>query len=164
MGTHAVAVALYPNLAYDPAKDFEPIGLLASTPVLVLARNNFPAQNLKEFVGYLRENASSLNMAHAGNGSSSHVTCLLLNHIVGAKPTMIPYSGMAPAMNALIGRQVDYMCDVGTNAVPQIRGGTIKAYAVATPMRNPALPELPTSAGSPDEWTGIGRCAAITGV
>jgi tripartite-type tricarboxylate transporter receptor subunit TctC len=152
MGTHAASVALYPNLAYNPSTDFEPIGMIAGTPVLILARKDFPADNLREFVAYVRANAGKLNMAHAGVGSVSHVTCLQLNAILNVMPATIPYTGTGPAMNALIGGQVDYMCDQVVNAVPQLHGGTIKAYAVGTPDRNPALPDVPTSgeAGLPE--------------
>jgi tripartite-type tricarboxylate transporter receptor subunit TctC len=91
-------------------------------------------------------------MAHAGVGSVSFTTCLLLNHLLQVKPVTIPYNGTGPAMNALVAGQVDYMCDQIVNVVPQVQGGTIKAYAVGTPERNPALPNLPTSkeAGLPD--------------
>jgi tripartite-type tricarboxylate transporter receptor subunit TctC len=152
MGTHAASVALYPNLAYNPATDFEPIGLIAGTPILILARKDFPAKDLKEFVAHVKANAGKLNMAHAGVGSVSHVTCLQLNSILGVSPTTIPYTGTGPAMNALVGGQVDYMCDQIVNVVPQVQGGTINAYAVATPERNPALPDVPTSkeAGLPE--------------
>lgn len=152
MGTHASAVGLYPKLAYDPRKDFEPIGLLAGTPILILARKDFPAKDLKEFVAYVKANGSKLNEAHAGVGSVSFTTCSLLNHLLGVKPTRVPFTGTGPSMNALVAGQVDYMCDQIVNAVPQIQGGTIKAYAVATPERNPALPDLPTTkeAGLPE--------------
>ena len=146
MGTHAASVALYPNLAYSPSDDFEPIGIAASLPVLILARKNFPAKDLKEFVNYLRDTASKLNMAHAGVGSVSFTTCLLLNLIVGIRPTMTPFHGTGPAMNALVAGRVDYMCDQVVSVVPQIQAGTIKAYAVGTAARNPALPNVPTSA------------------
>lgn len=146
MGTHAASVALYPNLAYNPSSDFEPIGMTASLPVLILARKNFPAKDLKEFVNHLRDNAAKLNMAHAGVGSVSFTTCLLLNSIVGVRPTMTPFQGTGPAMNALVAGRVDYMCDQVVSAVPQIQAGTIKAYAVGTAARNPALPDVPTSA------------------
>jgi len=152
MGTHAASVALYPNLAYNPSSDFEPIGIAASLPVLILARKNFPAKDLKEFVNYLRDTASKLNMAHAGVGSVSFTTCLLLNSIVGIKPTMTPFQGTGPAMNALVAGRVDYMCDQVVSVVPQIQAGTIKAYAVGTGARNPALPNIPTTieAGLPE--------------
>jgi tripartite-type tricarboxylate transporter receptor subunit TctC len=152
LGTHAAAPALYPNLAYDPAADFEPIGLAAGTPILILAKKDFAPKDLKEFVTYVKANEAKLNMAHAGVGSVSFTTCLLLNHILKVKPTSIPFQGTGPSMNALIGGQVDYMCDQIVNAVPQIQGGTIKAYAIATNKRDPSLPNVPTTieAGLPD--------------
>ncbi len=146
MGTHAAAVGLYPKLAYHPATDFEPVGLAAGTPILVLARKDLAPKDLKEFVTYVKANETKLNKAHAGVGSVSFTTCLMFNSILGVKPTTIPYQGTGPAMNALVAGQVDYMCDQIVNAVPQIRGGTIKAYAIATPARNPSLPDLPTTA------------------
>jgi tripartite-type tricarboxylate transporter receptor subunit TctC len=145
MGTHAASVALYPNLAYNPSTDFEPISILAGTPVLILAKKDFPPKDLKEFVTYVKANADKLNMAHAGVGSVSFTTCLLLNHLLQVKPVTVPFNGTGPAMNALVGGQVDYMCDQIVNAVPQINGGTIKSYAIGTPERNPALPDLPTA-------------------
>jgi tripartite-type tricarboxylate transporter receptor subunit TctC len=146
MGTHAAAVPLYPNLAYDPQKDFEPVALLAGTPILILARKDFPPKDLKEFIAYVKANVQKVNAAHAGVGSVSHVSCQLLNSMLDIKPTAVPFNGTGPAMNALVGGQVDYMCDQIVNAVPQINGGTIKAYAVATPERNPSLPDVPTTA------------------
>jgi tripartite-type tricarboxylate transporter receptor subunit TctC len=145
MGTHASAVGLYPKLAYDPRKDFEPIGLLAGTPILILAKKDFPAKDLKEFVAYVKANAGKLNEAHAGVGSVSFTTCALLNQQLGVKPTRVPFTGTGPSMNALVAGQVDYMCDQIVNAVPQIQGGTIKTYGVATAERNPALPDVPTT-------------------
>ena len=146
MGTHAASVPLYPKLAYHPEKDFEPVGLLAGTPILILARKDFPAADLKEFIAYVKANTDKLNMAHAGVGSVSYSACELLSSVLAIKPTGVPFNGTGPAMNALVGGQVDYMCDQIVNAVPQVKGGTIKAYAVATPERNPSLPDLPTTA------------------
>jgi len=152
MGTHAASVALYPKLAYDPRTDFEPIGMAAGTPILILAKKDFPAKDLKEFVAYVKANEKTLNNAHAGVGSVSFTTCLLLNSIMGVKPTTIPFNGTGPSMNARVGGQVDYMCDQIVNAVPQVLAGSIKAYAIATPQRNPALPDVPTAkeAGVPE--------------
>ena len=169
MGTHAASVALYPNLAYHPANDFEPIGMAAGTPVLILAKKDFPAKDLKEFVAYVKANEDKLNMAHAGVGSVSFTTCLLLNSIMGVKPTSVPYQGTGPAMNALIGGQVDYMCDQIVNAVPQIKGGTIISYGVGTAERNPSLPDLPTTkeAGLPafqaSAWNAGRPASAVVG-
>jgi len=145
MGTHAASVPLYPKLAYHPEKDFEPVALLAGTPILILARKDFPPKDLKEFVAYVKANADKVNAAHAGVGSVSHVSCELLNSILGIKPVGVPFNGTGPAMNALVAGQVDYMCDQIVNAVPQINAGTIKAYAIATPERNPSLPNVPTT-------------------
>src|ERR1041385_2439120 len=158
MGTHAAAVPLYPKLAYHPEKDFEPVALLAGTPILILARKDFPPKDLKEFIAYVKANTAKLNAAHAGIGSVSHVSCELLNSVLDIKPTGVPFNGTGPAMNALVGGQVDYMCDQIVNAVPQINGGTIKAYAVATAERNPSLPNPPTPAETrPAELSGLGR-------
>jgi tripartite-type tricarboxylate transporter receptor subunit TctC len=152
MGTHAASVALYPKLAYDPRTDFEPIGMAAGTPILILARKDFPAKDLKEFAAYVKANEKTLNLAHAGVGSVSFTTCLLLNSILGVKPVAVPFNGTGPSMNALVGGQVDYMCDQIVNAVPQVQAGSIKAYAIATVERNPALPNVPTTreAGMPE--------------
>ena len=145
MGTHAASVPLYPNLAYHPERDFEPVAMLAGTPILILARKDFPPKDLKEFVAYAKANETKINAAHAGVGSVSYSSCQLLNSVLGIKPTGVPFNGTGPAMNALVGGQVDYMCDQIVNAVPQINGGTIKTYAIATPERNPSLPNVPTT-------------------
>jgi len=145
MGTHAAAVALYPKLAYHPLKNFEPIGLAAGTPVLIVAKKDFPAKDLKEFAAYVKANVDKVNAAHAGVGSVSFTSCLLLNSVLDVKPTAIPFQGTGPALNALLGGQVDYMCDQIVNLVPQIKAGNIKAYGIGTPERNPALPDVPTT-------------------
>jgi tripartite-type tricarboxylate transporter receptor subunit TctC len=152
MGTHAGAVALYPNLAYKPDIDFEPIGLVVDQAIVIFARKEFPPTNLKEFVAYVKENAERLNVGHAGVGSISHFTCLMLDSILGVKPTMVPFNGAAPAVNALLGDHVDYMCDSISDVVQQIQSGMIKGYAVGTARRNPALPNVPTTkeAGLPE--------------
>jgi tripartite-type tricarboxylate transporter receptor subunit TctC len=151
-GTHAASVGFYPNLAYRPDADFEPIGMVAGLPVLITARKDLPPQDLKEFIPYVQANAEKLNVAHAGVGSITHFTCLLLNSILGVKPTLVPFTGAAPAMNALLGGQVDYMCNAIPDVVQQVQSGTVKAYAIGTTERNPTLPNVPTSkeAGMPE--------------
>ena len=152
MGTHGAAPAVYPDIKYDPAKDFAPIGLAAGTPIVIVAKKDFPAKDLAAFVAYLKKSSEQLNEAHAGTGSVSFTTCSLLNSIVGAKPTRVAYRGTGPALNDLVAGQVDYMFDQIVNLVPQIQAGTIKAYAVALPARSPALPDVPTTqeAGLPE--------------
>ena len=145
MGTHGAAPGAYPDLKYDPLKDFEPVGLAAGTPIVVVARKDFPAKDFREFAAYLKKSSEKLNEAHAGTGSVSYTTCTLLNSLLGAKPTRIAYRGTGPALNDLVSGQVDYMCDQIVNLVPQIQAGTIKAFAVALPERSPALPDVPTT-------------------
>jgi len=161
LGTHAAAVALYPNLAYRPDVDFAPIGIVVDQAVLIVARKDFPARDLREFGSYLKANSAKLNMAHAGVGSITHFTGLLLNSIVGANPTLVPFTGSAPAITALVAGQVDYICDPITDIAPQVQAGTLKAYAIGTPTRNAVLPDVPTSreAGMPEfavsAWYGL---------
>jgi putative tricarboxylic transport membrane protein len=145
MGTHAAAVALYPNLAYKPDVDFEPIGMVSDNPIVIVARKDLPPNDLREFIAFVKASSDKLNMAHAGVGSVFFTTCLMLNSILGVKPTLVPFNGGAPAMNALVGGQVDYMCGDVVTVVPQLRGGTIKAYALATAARSPMLPSVPTT-------------------
>ena len=145
MGTHAAAIAFNQSLGYSPAADFEPMGLVASMPVLVLARREFPANTLAEFIKYAR-NAANLTMAHAGTGSVSFATCELLNSLTGLKPRLVAFQGTGPAMNALVAGRVDYMCDQVVNVVPQVQAQAVKAYAVGTSARISVLPDIPTSA------------------
>jgi tripartite-type tricarboxylate transporter receptor subunit TctC len=145
MGTHGAAPALYPNLKYDPTKDFAPIGLAAGTPIVIVAKKDFPANDLKGFLDYLKANAEKVNMAHAGVGSVSHSTGIFFNSVVKVKPTMVAYRGTGPALNDLMGNTVDFMTDQIVNVAPQIQGGNIKAFAIATPERSPVLPNVPTT-------------------
>jgi tripartite-type tricarboxylate transporter receptor subunit TctC len=152
MGTHGAAPALYANLKYDPTRDFTPIGLVAGTPILIVAKKDFPAANLKEFIAKVKDPAAKIKQAHAGVGSVSFTTCTLLTSQLGAKSIVAAYRGTGPALNDLVGGQVDYMCDQIVNLVEQVKGGSIRAYAIATPARSPALPDVPTTteAGLPD--------------
>lgn len=146
MGTHGAAPAMYPNLKYDPAKSFTPIGLAAGTPILIVTKKDFPAANLKEFVAKLKTDGDKINEAHAGVGSVSHTTCTLLQSIVGGKSNRVAYRGTGPALNDLVAGQVDYGCDQIVNLVSQIQGGNIKAVAIATKERSPVLKDVPTTA------------------
>lgn len=146
MGTHAAAVALYPKLAYDPSRDFAPIGLVAGTPVLILARPDFPAHDLKSFIAYAKQHTGELTMAHAGMGSVSQVTCQLFNAIVGLSPRQKAFQGSSPAMTAVVAGKIDYMCDQVVAVVPKARAHLVQAFAVGTPTRNHALPDIPTAA------------------
>jgi len=144
MGTHGAAPALYPGLKYDPTA-VVPVGIAASTPILIVGSMKFPPKTLQEFVAYAKANPDKLNQAHAGIGSVSHSTCVMLNGQLGIKPTAVPYTGTGPALNDMISGQVDFMCDQIVNLAEQVRGGTIRAYAIASPERSPALPDVPTT-------------------
>ena len=161
MGTHAASVALYPNLAYRPDVDFEPIGMVTAFPLIIAAKKDFPARDLKEFVAHVKANVGTLNQAHAGVGSIFFTSCLLLNSILGTKPTLVPFNGGAPAMNALVAGQTDFMCADIVVGNPQLETGNIKIYALAAPTRNQVMPNVPTTveAGLPEfqvsAWNGF---------
>jgi tripartite-type tricarboxylate transporter receptor subunit TctC len=146
IGTNALAAAFYPNLGYDPQKDFEPIGLTAEYPELLVVRKDFPANNLHEFVAYAKANAAKLNVGHAGLGSVSYIGCLLLDTAMGIKPTMVPFTGTAPVLNAMLAGEIDYECDPVLGTLAQVRAGAVRALAIAAKKRSPMLPDVPTSA------------------
>ena len=145
MSTNALAPAFYPNLGYDPQKDFEPIGLAAEYPELLVVRKDFPARDLHEFVTYAKVNAGKLNVGHAGVGSISYIGCLLLNSAIGIKPTLVPFTGTAPVLNAMLAGNIDYECDPVLGTLPQVQAGAVRALAVAARQRSPMLPDVPTS-------------------
>jgi len=145
IGTHAFSVSLYPNLAYRPDVDFEPIGVAVEIPEFIVARKDFPANDLKEFITYVKANAEKLNMAHTGVGSMSFSYALVLNAALGVKPALIPFGGNAPAMTALLGGQVDYFMATILDIGPYYGPGTVKIYAIGAAERNPALPNVPTT-------------------
>jgi tripartite-type tricarboxylate transporter receptor subunit TctC len=145
MGTQSAAPALYPSLKYDPAASFAQIGIVNYTPQAIVAKKATPAGNLKEFLDYLKVNHSKLTYGHAGVGSISHVAGLVFNAKFGFKPTLVPYRGTGPAIQDLVGGQLDYMVDQSLNVIPQIQAGTIKVYAIAAPERLASLPDAPTT-------------------
>jgi tripartite-type tricarboxylate transporter receptor subunit TctC len=145
LGTNVLAPAFYLGLGYDPQTDFAPIGLSAEYPELLVVRKDFPANNLNEFVAYAKANAGKLNVGHAGLGSVSYIGCLLLNAAIGIKPAMIPFTGTAPVLAAMLGGQIDYECDPVLGTLSQVQAGSVKALAVAARKRSPMLPDVPTS-------------------
>jgi putative tricarboxylic transport membrane protein len=145
MGTQSAAPALYPGLKYDPAKSFQQIGVLNFTPQTIVSKKAIEASDLKSFLAYLKANHEKLSYGHAGVGSISHVSGTVFNAQFGLKPGMVAYRGTGPALNDLVGGQIDYIVDQSLNVIPQIKAGTIKAYAVAAPERLAALPDVPTT-------------------
>jgi len=145
MGSHVAAPVLTPNIKYDPARDFIPIGPTAHSPAIVVARKDFPAKDLKEFVTLLKSGGATLKQAHGGIGASSHMACLLFTSEIGAKPTLVAYRGTGPAMNDLIGGHVDFFCEQSVSVAEQAKSGAIKAYAVSAAERLASLPDVPTA-------------------
>ena len=130
----AATPGLYRKLPYKPLEDFEYIGLVNEVPMTLLGKPQLPANTYRDFENYIRANAGKLNIAHAGLGSASHICGLMWQHAVKLNESMttIPFGGTAPAMTALIGGQVDVMCDQTTNTTSQIEAGRVKAFAVTT--------------------------------
>jgi tripartite-type tricarboxylate transporter receptor subunit TctC len=148
----STAPALYRKLRYKPTEDFAPIGLVNEVPMTIVARNDFPAKDLKELIAYVKKNKDKVTYANAGLGAASHLCGMLFMTAINTDLTTVPYKGTAPAMNDLLGGQVDFMCDQTTNTTSQIKGKKIKVYAVTTKERVASLKEVPTAheAGLPN--------------
>jgi len=140
----AAAPALYGNLGYNTKTDFAAIGLVNTGPMVIASKLALPPQDAKAFFPYIKENAEKLTIAHAGVGSNSHLCAVLMSQQLGAKFTQVAYRGTGPAMNDLVGGQIDILCDQSTSAIPQIQGQKIRAYAVTSTERLDVLPETPT--------------------
>jgi len=141
---HSTAPALYRKLPYDPINDFEPIGLINEVPMTLVAKKDFPPKDLKELISYVKANKEKVNLANAGLGAASHLCGMLFMAAIQTELTTVPYNGTAPAMNDLLGGQVDLMCDQTTNTTSQIKAGKIKVYGVTTLKRVASLPKVPT--------------------
>jgi tripartite-type tricarboxylate transporter receptor subunit TctC len=142
----ATAPALYRKLPYNPLTDYEYIGQVADVPMTMIAKTGLPPDNLKELIDYVKKNKEKLNLGNAGLGAASHLCGLLFMSRIEANIQTIPYNGTAPAMTALIGGQVDLMCDQTTNTTAQIKSGRVKVYGVTTAQRVPSLSMVPTMA------------------
>jgi tripartite-type tricarboxylate transporter receptor subunit TctC len=140
----STAPSLYKSPGYDPYKSFEPIGMVVDVPMTILARDNFPPNNIQELAKYVKENKDKITLANAGIGAASHLCSTMLNSAFGVDLLTVPYKGTAPAMNDLLGKQVDMLCDQTTNTTQQIKAKKVKAYAVTSLQRVPTLPDLPT--------------------
>jgi tripartite-type tricarboxylate transporter receptor subunit TctC len=148
----STAPALYRKLSYDVFTDFEPIGLVTDVPMTLIARKDFPPNTLKELIDYVKANKDKVTYANAGLGAASHLSGMLFMSAIETDLTTIPYKGTGPAMNDILGGQVDFMCDQTTNTTSQIKSGKVKVYGVTTKTRVPSLPDVPTmhEAGLPN--------------
>ena len=157
----STAPTLYADLAYDPLEDFEMIGLVTEVPMTFIGSPNFEPETMEDLITYVEENADTVNYANAGVGAASQLCGLLFEVATGIDLNEVPYEGTGPAMDDLLGDQVDFMCDQTTNTSEPIQGGEVKAYAVTTPERVESLPDVPTTAeaGLPDlevsVWHGL---------
>jgi putative tricarboxylic transport membrane protein len=145
MGSHVAAPVLTPNVKYDPVADFVPIGFTAHSPAVIIARKDFPARDMKEFVAILRQQGGALKQGHGGIGASSHMACLLFTAEIGVKPTLVAYRGSAPALNDLVGGHVDFMCEQSVSVAETVLSGAVRAYAVSASERLANLPDVPTA-------------------
>ncbi len=158
--THVINGAIYP-LQYDLLKDLQPIALIASNPLLVVASAANPAKDLKELIAWVRANPDKGSAGTAGVGSASHMGGVYFQSATNTKLTFIPYRGTAPALQDMLGGRLDFMIDQASNSLPQVKGGKIRAYAVTAKSRIAAAPDIPTvdEAGLPGlyiaVWYGI---------
>lgn len=140
----STAPALYRKLPYDTLNDFDYVGQVADIPMTLVAKKATPAASFAEFLAYIKANRERVTYAHAGIGSASFLCGLLFMSTIQTDFTQVPYKGTGPAMNDLVGGQVDFICDQAVNTVPQIKSGNIKVYGVTTSSRLPSLPGVPT--------------------
>jgi tripartite-type tricarboxylate transporter receptor subunit TctC len=134
--------SLYKNPRYNAVDDFAPVALIVDQPTVLITRKDLPVDNLAEFVAYAKANQAKMQFGSAGAGSPIHLACVLLNMAIGVNVTHVPYRGGAPALQDLIGGRIDYLCAIATTAIPPIESRQVKAIAVLTRDRSPALPTL----------------------
>lgn len=161
MGTHAASVGSNPNLAYDPRTDFDYLGLVSTTPNIVIVRKDFPANSAQEFIAYAKANGPALKMGHSGIGAASHIGCVLFFQLIDARPTLVTYRGFGQTINDVLSGEIDGTCDLVASVTGLIAAGSVKGFVVAVDERAPTLPDVPTAAeiGLPEfkaeTWTGL---------
>ena len=145
VGTQAQGQTLYKHPLYNAVTDFTPVALIAEVPIVLIARPDFPADNLKDFIAYARANASKMSFGSAGAGSATHLGCVVADLAMGVDITHVPYKGSAPAMTDLIGGRIDFFCEVLSTAKPLIDGHKVKPIVLMTKQRSPVEPNVPTA-------------------
>ena len=144
-GTHVYSQSLYKKQPYDTLQDFEPLAIVTESPRILVARKDLPVNNLQEFVAYMKANQAKMQYASAGVGSGTHLPCALLNYTLGVDITHVPYRGEGPALQDVIARRIDYMCNTIQTGAVQARNGTVKGIAVMAPRRASIIPDLATT-------------------
>jgi tripartite-type tricarboxylate transporter receptor subunit TctC len=145
VGTQAYNQSLYKKPLYNAVEDFTPVLLIAEQPLVLVVSKDFPADSLKSFTAYLKDNSAQLSFGSGGSGSATHLGCVLLNTAIGVNVQHVPYRGSAPAMQDLIGNRINYLCDAVSTALPHIKSGAVKPIAVLARHRSAVLPEVPTA-------------------
>jgi tripartite-type tricarboxylate transporter receptor subunit TctC len=151
-GTHAQNQTLYKNPLYNAATDFTPVELIAEQPTVLVARKDLPPDTLPAFIAYAKANQAHMQYASAGAGAANHLACVLLDAAIGVNVTHVPFRGGGPAMQELLAGRIDYMCNIVTNALPQIEAKTVKPIALLSTARSPSLPDVASAKeqGLPD--------------
>jgi tripartite-type tricarboxylate transporter receptor subunit TctC len=144
-GTHTYNQFIYKNPLYNPVTAFAPGGLVVSNTKVLVVRKDLPVKTLPEFIAYAKANQAQMSYGSAGGGSATHIGCVLLNAKIGTNIIHVPYRGAGPAMQDLMAGRIDFMCDIVSTALPQIRGDTVKAIATMSTARVAVLPDLPTA-------------------
>jgi tripartite-type tricarboxylate transporter receptor subunit TctC len=142
----STAPTLYRRLAYDPVRDFEPIGIMNRNPMVWIGRPNFPGTTLAEMTAFLQREGSRVNLAHAGLGSSSQLCAMLMQAALRSQATTVPFRSSGEVFPELHSGRIDLYCDQTTSALGQIQGRSVRAFALAAPERLPMLPDVPTTA------------------
>jgi len=145
LGTHVASMALFADAGYDPRTDFKAVSLVASIPMFVASRKSLPVKDFRDFIQYLKANPGKLSYGTAGIGSTAHMTCLLMEQLVGGQAVHVPFPGSGPALASLLGNHIDYVCDAAGAIVPHIQTGAVKGLVVTSRNRLAALPNVPTS-------------------
>lgn len=141
-GTFAANQTLYKHPAYNALEDFSPVALVAEQPLILVTRKDFPADNLQQFISYLKANHDKLKFASGGVGSATHLGCVLLNSAIGVNVTHIPYRSAAIAIQDMLAGRIDYACPIASTAISQVNANQLKAIAILTKSRSPILPNL----------------------
>ncbi len=148
VGTHAINVSLYPKMPYDAVKDFAPVSLVAGVPNVLVAAPNYPVNSVKDLIDAAKKSPNMVTFASSGNGTSIHLSGELFKQLAGVQMTHVPYKGSSSALPDVMSGQVNVMFDNAPSVMPQIKGGKLKAIAVTSSKRSPALPNVPTIAES----------------
>jgi tripartite-type tricarboxylate transporter receptor subunit TctC len=145
IGTHAISHSMHSKPMYHPANDFQPVAFIADAPLMLMTKKDLPPNNLQEFMAYTKANHGKMTFSSGGTGTSSHVSCVMLNQLIGVNVTHVPYRGGGPAFQDVIAGRIDYICNYVSIGAPGVKAGQVKALATLAGKRTSAHPDLPTA-------------------